>query len=129
MFDIGLSELLLIFVVGVLVLKPKDMSSLITYARKLYIKVHMWKNDLSSFLDEIEGRKVTKDKSKPAGLVLKESDIENNHIRMIRGNDGKWYESYHTDNEINHIDDTSGSSQSGNVVENIEHDKEHNKKD
>ena len=39
MFDISLSELLLVFVIGILVLKPKDLINILTKIRELSINL------------------------------------------------------------------------------------------
>ena len=92
MFDIGLSEILLVLVVGAVILKPGDMSWLISGCKKLYRYLRSWRKEFTSLMDEIEGHEVEEEQE---GLVLKESDIKHGHVRMIKGNDGKWYESYY----------------------------------
>ncbi|MEZ5690979.1 MAG: hypothetical protein R3D71_04860 [Rickettsiales bacterium] len=88
MFDLSISEILLVAIIGIVFIKAEDlpvvMKSVVSAIRKL-----------RSFADEI--RRTFSEISREAGIEDMEKEI-NADIKMIKGDDGKYYESYSIDN-------------------------------
>lgn len=84
MFDLSLAEILLIVVVAVVFIGPKDLPVVVRAVARFI-------NNLREFSHEI--KQAFDDLAKEAGVEdIKETlDAE---VRMIQGDDGKMYESY-----------------------------------
>ncbi|MDX2074586.1 MAG: Sec-independent protein translocase protein TatB [Alphaproteobacteria bacterium] len=81
MFDLSFSEILLIVLVAVVFLGPKELPTVIrAVARALRVLKNL----------SMEVRKTFEALAEESGIA--------NEIKMIQGDDGKWYESYPTQN-------------------------------
>lgn len=85
MFDISLAELLLIVVVAVVFIGPKDLPVVIKAVAKMLHTLRGFTNEIKQAFDDL---------AKEAGVdeVKKTLDAE---MQMIKGDDGNMYESYH----------------------------------
>jgi len=84
MFDISLGEMILVVVVAVLFIGPKELPAVV--------------RGIAKFLKALKGlsheiRKTMDDLAKESGLK-DEMDAMDHEIKMIQGDDGNWYESY-----------------------------------
>ena len=77
MFDFSLGELLLIVVVAVVFIGPKELPVVIRKVSQAMLKIKRFTAEIRKVFDEIS----------------EESGIKP-HMQMIRGDDGKWYEAY-----------------------------------
>lgn len=80
MFDISLAELLLIVVVAVVLLGPKELPTVVRAVAKAMKALKGLSNEVRKMFDTLAEESGAK-------------DIER-EVRMIQGDDGNWYESY-----------------------------------
>ena len=85
MFDLSLGEILLVVVVGAVFIGPKDVPVIVRTIAKAMRGLRELTREIKAALDEV---------SREAGVAdIKETlDAE---MRLIKGDDGKFYESYH----------------------------------
>jgi len=84
MFDISLGELILVVLVAVVFIGPKELPTVIrAIAKTLRMLKHL----------SNEVRKTFDDLAKESG-IKDEMDKMDHEIRMIKGDDGNWYEAY-----------------------------------
>jgi|CXWL01.1.fsa_nt_gi Tat protein translocase TatB subunit len=85
MFDLSLAEILLVVVVIVVFIQPKDLPVVVKAIAKFIKTIRDFSNDIRKAFDDI---------AKEAGIddVKETLDAE---MRLIKGDDGKMYESYH----------------------------------
>lgn len=87
MFDLSLAEILLIVVVAVIFIGPKELPVVIKAVAKGMRSMRALGHEIRQAFDDL---------SRESGL--KDAAEEMNHeIRMIKGDDGKFYESYDVD--------------------------------
>jgi len=84
MFDLSLAEILLIVVVAVVFIGPKELPTVIRAVAKAM-------RGIKGLTREI--RKTFDDLAQESGLK-EEAQAFDHEIRMIQGDDGNWYESY-----------------------------------
>lgn len=84
MFDISLAEMLLVVLVAVVFIGPKELPAVIRGIAKVI-------RALKGLSREV--RKTFDDLAKESGLK-DEMDGLDHEIKMIQGDDGNWYESY-----------------------------------
>lgn len=84
MFDLSLAELGLIVVVAVVFIGPKELPVVVRTVAKGMRAMRGVYNELRQAFDELSRESGLKD-------AAKEFDQE---VRMIKGDDGNWYESY-----------------------------------
>jgi Tat protein translocase TatB subunit len=85
MFDLSLAELLLIVVVAVVFIGPKDLPIVVRAVAKFMANLRGFSHEIKEAFDDL---------AKESGV----SDIKETmdaEMRMIKGDDGKMYESYH----------------------------------
>jgi Tat protein translocase TatB subunit len=85
MFDFSFAELLLVIVVAVVFIQPKDLPVLIKAIAKVMKTLRDFSHEVKQTFDDI---------AKETGIsdVKETLDAE---MRLIKGDDGKMYESYH----------------------------------
>ncbi len=77
MFDLSLAEVLLVVVVAVVFIGPKELPTVVRGAAKLIRALKNLTGEMRKAFDDL----------------AEESGIKDD-IKMIQGDDGKWYESY-----------------------------------
>jgi len=85
MFDLSLAELLLIVVVAVVFIGPKDLPIVVRAIAKFMANLRGFTHEIKAAFDDL---------AKESGV----SDIKETldaEMRLIQGDDGKMYESYH----------------------------------
>ncbi len=85
MFDLSLAELLLIIVVAVVFIGPKDLPVVVRAVARFMKHIRDFSHEIKQAFDDL---------AKESGV----SDIRETldaEIRLIEGDDGKMYESYH----------------------------------
>lgn len=85
MFDISLAELLLIVVVAVVFIGPKDLPVVIKAIAKMLHTLRSFTNEIKQAFDDL---------AKEAGVDEVKKTLET-EMQMIKGDDGNMYESYH----------------------------------
>lgn len=85
MFDISFSELLLILVVAVVFIGPKDLPIVIKTVARFIKHLRDFSHEIKTALDELSEEAGARD--------IKE--VFETEMRLIEGDDGKMYESYH----------------------------------
>lgn len=84
MFDLSLAEIALIVVVAVIFIGPKELPVVVKAVAKMLRSMRSLARDLHKAFDEL---------TQESGLKDVKRDIEQ-EVRMIKGDDGKMYESY-----------------------------------
>src|SRR5687768_8520613 len=84
MFDLSLAEIMLVVVVAVIFIGPKELPVVIRAIAKAMRSLH-------SLMQEIRG--AFDDLAKESGLKDTAEEISR-EVQMIKGDDGKFYESY-----------------------------------
>lgn len=85
MFDLSLAEILLIIVVIVVFIQPKDLPVIVKAVARFVKTIRDFTSDLKQAFEDI---------SKETGVGDIKETLEA-EIRLIEGDDGKMYESYH----------------------------------
>jgi Tat protein translocase TatB subunit len=93
MFDFSFAELLLVIVVGVVFIGPKDLPVVIKAISKAMRILRDFSHEVKQAFEDI---------SRESGLHETKQELEA-EMRMIKGDDGKYYEAY----DIKHIDGIS----------------------
>lgn len=90
MFDLSLAELLLIVVVAVVFIGPKDLPIVVRAIAKFMSNLRGFSHEIKAAFDDL---------AKESGVSdIKETldaEMRMPEILMIKGDDGKMYESYH----------------------------------
>lgn len=84
MFDLSLAEILLVVVVGVVFIGPKDLPVIVRAVAKGIKTLRGFTHEIKQAFDEV---------SRDTGLKDSIDSIEG-EMRLIKGDDGKLYESY-----------------------------------
>jgi sec-independent protein translocase protein TatB len=84
MFDLSLAEVLLIVVVAVIFIGPKELPVVIRAVAKAMHSMRSLAGEVRQAFDEL---------SRESGIKDVTDDL-NNELRMIEGDDGKVYEAY-----------------------------------
>lgn len=84
MFDLSLTELALIVVVAVVFIGPKELPAVIRAIAKAMKNLRGLARDIRGAFDDL---------AKESGVKAITDEFESD-VRMIKGDDGKWYESY-----------------------------------
>jgi sec-independent protein translocase protein TatB len=84
MFDLSLAEILLIVVVGIVFIGPKDLPVVIKAIAKAIKTLRGFTNEIKQAFEDI---------SKEAGISDVKETLEA-EMRLIEGDDGKMYESF-----------------------------------
>lgn len=90
MFDFSLAELLLVIVVGVVFIGPKDLPVVIKAVSKAMRTLRDFSHEVKQAFEDI---------SRESGLQETKQALET-EMRLIKGDDGKYYEAY----DIKHIE-------------------------
>lgn len=85
MFDLSLAEILLIVIVLVVFIQPKDLPVVIRAIAKFIKSIRDFSHEVKQAFEDI---------AKEAGVDDVKETLEA-EMRMIQGDDGKMYESYH----------------------------------
>ena len=85
MFDFSFAEILLIVAAVVIFIKPKDLPVIIKAFAKFVLHIRGFINEIKQTFDDIARESGVHD-------IKKELDAE---MRLIKGDDGNMYESYH----------------------------------
>lgn len=88
MFDLSLAEILLIVVVALVFIGPKELPVVVRAVARAMTGIKSLAGEIRAAFDGLAEDAGVKD-------IQKELDAE---MRMIQGDDGKWYESYDTKN-------------------------------
>ena len=94
MFDLSLAEILLIIVVAVVFIQPKDLPVLVKSIAKAIKTLRGFSHDIKQAFEDI---------SKESGIADAKETLDA-EIRLIKGEDGKMYESYNIKNIEKHDD-------------------------
>ncbi len=78
MFDVAWSEILVVLVVAILIVKPEDVPQLIDFARKMMRKFSFFKNEARGLYHEME----------------KEFDEIKDDFTLIKNDEGEEFKSY-----------------------------------
>lgn len=84
MFDISFGELILVVLVAVVFIGPKELPAVIRGIAKIIKAMKGLSHEVKKTIDELARESGLKD----------EMDAIDMEIRMIQGDDGNWYESY-----------------------------------
>jgi sec-independent protein translocase protein TatB len=84
MFDLSFGEIALVLLVAVLFIGPKDVPVVVRAASNAYRAVRRYLREIRAAFDEM---------ARESGLKDMADEFEGD-VRMIRGDDGKWYEAY-----------------------------------
>ncbi len=84
MFDISFAELLLVIIVAVVFIRPKDVPTVVRTIAKVMKSLRDFSHEVKQVFDDIT-------REAGAGEIKKTLDAE---MQMIKGDDGKFYESY-----------------------------------
>jgi sec-independent protein translocase protein TatB len=84
MFDLSFGEIALVLLVAVLFVGPKDVPVVVRSVSNAYRAVRRYLREIRAAFDEM---------AKESGLKDMADEFEGD-VRMIRGDDGKWYEAY-----------------------------------
>ncbi len=84
MFDLSFAEIAIILLVAVIFIGPKDVPVVIRAVSRFVRTVKGWGREIRAAFDDM---------AKESGLKDMADEFEGD-VRMIRGDDGKWYESY-----------------------------------
>ncbi|MCE2927427.1 MAG: Sec-independent protein translocase protein TatB [Rickettsiales bacterium] len=84
MFDLSFAEIALILLVAVIFIGPKDIPVVIRAVSRFVRTIKGWAREIRAAFDDM---------AKESGLKDMADEFEGD-VRMIRGDDGKWYESY-----------------------------------
>lgn len=98
MLDLSLAEILFVIVVVVVFIQPKDLPVVVKAVAKFIKMIRDFSHDIKQAFEDI---------AKEAGVDDVKETLEA-EIKLIKGNDGKMYESYHipaTEENIKKIDD------------------------
>ncbi|MFW0777213.1 MAG: Sec-independent protein translocase subunit TatA/TatB [Rickettsiales bacterium] len=95
MFDFSLTELALVAVVAVLFIGPKELPTVVRAVAKFM-------RGLRSIMREITG--AFDDVAKESGVKDMVDEFEGD-VRMIRGDDGKMYESFDMPDNVKEVND------------------------
>lgn len=86
MFDLSLAELLLIVVVALVFIGPKELPVVVRAIAKALHGLRSLLSEIRAAFDDLAEESGVKD-------ITKELDAQ---TRLIKGDDGKWYEAYNT---------------------------------
>lgn len=84
MLDLSLAEVLLVVVVALVFIGPKELPGVIKAIAKAMRGLRKLASEIRAAFDDL---------AKESGIKEAADDIDS-EVRMIKGDDGKWYESY-----------------------------------
>jgi len=84
MFDLSFAEIAIIFLVAIIFIGPKDVPVVVRAVMRFVRTLKGWGREIRAAFDDM---------AKESGLKDMADEFEGD-VRMIRGDDGKWYESY-----------------------------------